>query len=193
MRRNWTAFWLTLLLSGCGSEQAPAPEPPAGARATSGDEAHPALGLPNEQHPTKGLITGGPPDPQALRQAASQGVDLVVSLQTAQEPGALEEENQVQTLGMEFVRIPVPGAEGVTRENAARLHEVLEQNPQARVLLHCGSGNRVGALLAMRAFLFEGKTLEEALRLGREAGLRTLEPVVRERLKEACDQAPDRC
>jgi len=55
------------------------------------------------------------------------------------------------------------------------------------VLVHCGSGNRVGALLALRASL-DGADDEKALALGREGGLSSLEGVVRERLDENSDK-----
>jgi hypothetical protein len=50
-------------------------------------------------------------------------------------------------------------------------------------LLHCGSGNRVGALLALRESQ-DGADDESALEYGRSAGLTKLEPVVIKRLEE---------
>jgi hypothetical protein len=50
-------------------------------------------------------------------------------------------------------------------------------------MLHCGSGNRIGALFALMAFHLEGESADRALQVGREAGLTRLEPVVRERLE----------
>ena len=49
--------------------------------------------------------------------------------------------------------------------------------------MHCGSGNRAGALLALREKL-NGAENGAALEFGREAGLTRLEPVVIERLEE---------
>jgi hypothetical protein len=46
-------------------------------------------------------------------------------------------------------------------------------------LVHCGSSNRVGALLALRAAWLKGATLEAALAAGRSAGLTGLESAVR--------------
>jgi len=48
-------------------------------------------------------------------------------------------------------------------------------------LLHCGSGNRVGALLALLKSS-QGASDEAALEYGISAGLTGLEPVVRARL-----------
>ncbi len=49
------------------------------------------------------------------------------------------------------------------------------------VLLHCRTGNRVGALLALRASM-QGASDEEALEIGRKAGLGSLETAVVEQL-----------
>jgi uncharacterized protein (TIGR01244 family) len=51
------------------------------------------------------------------------------------------------------------------------------------VLIHCGSGNRVAALLALSKSA-EGADDEIAIEYGRQAGLTRLEGVVRERLEE---------
>ena len=59
--------------------------------------------------------------------------------------------------------------------------EMAKRGTEAAVL-YCGSGNRVGALIALRAHLIEGIGAEEALALGKEAGLTRLEPKVREAL-----------
>ena len=50
--------------------------------------------------------------------------------------------------------------------------------------MHCASGNRVGALMALRASQ-NGASAEEAMAAGKAAGLTRLEPVVAKRLEEA--------
>ena len=56
------------------------------------------------------------------------------------------------------------------------------------VLLHCGSGNRVGALLALAAFHVDGRPADAALQYGLDSGLTRLEPVVRDHLSAAAGQ-----
>jgi hypothetical protein len=46
-------------------------------------------------------------------------------------------------------------------------------------VIACASGNRVGALLALREFWLEDAEPEAALALGKAAGLTRLEPSVR--------------
>ncbi len=47
------------------------------------------------------------------------------------------------------------------------------------VLVHCGSGNRVGALFALRAAWLQGVAPAEAVALGKAAGMTALEPAIR--------------
>jgi protein tyrosine phosphatase (PTP) superfamily phosphohydrolase (DUF442 family) len=76
----------------------------------------------------------------------------------------------------------VSGADDVTVDNARKLAEALGGDDALPAVVHCGSGNRAGAILAMKAFHVDGLSAEEALALGRRAGLTKLEPVVKERL-----------
>jgi len=84
-------------------------------------------------------------------------------------------------LGMTYVSIPIAGAADISEENARRLAEVLDVGADP-VVVHCASGNRVGALFALKAYYVDGKTPEEALALGKAAGVTRLEPVVRQTL-----------
>ncbi|MGB5999155.1 MAG: sulfur transferase domain-containing protein, partial [Thermoanaerobaculia bacterium] len=88
----------------------------------------------------------------------------------------------VESLGMTYVSLPVQGAAGMTEENAKALAVALDEAEQP-VLLHCGSGNRIGGLFALIAYHYDDKTIEEAMAFGKEAGLTGLEPVVREKLE----------
>lgn len=83
-----------------------------------------------------------------------------------------DEQAAVEKLGMAYVSLPIAGAADVTGENARQLHELLQG--QEKVLLHCASGNRVGALLAIRAHQIEGKPVDTSLQIGHAAGLGSL-------------------
>jgi len=128
-----------------------------------------------------GLITGGQPDAPALRRFAGEGGTLVIDLRTAGEQRGYDEAEAARGLGLGYANLPIAGAADLTRANAARLRELLA-DATGPVLLHCASGNRVGALLAIEAVDAGRLDAQEALELGRRAGLTTLEPVVRERL-----------
>ena len=124
---------------------------------------------------------GGQPSSDDLKALKEQGVRHIISLRTPGEvAGGIEGNGQAE--GMNYHHIPVAGAAGVTVENAMRLDALLAEIGDEPVLLHCASGNRVGALIALRAGL-AGSDPEEALQEGREWGLTSLEGVVRQRLE----------
>jgi len=82
---------------------------------------------------------------------------------------------------MEYVLFPI-GSDDINFENAKALDEILSIY-DAPVLLHCGSSNRVGALLALRASL-DGADDEAAIELGKRGGLTRMEGEVREVLSQ---------
>lgn len=126
-------------------------------------------------------ISTGQPDEALLSQAKDAGYVAVIDLRTASEERGMDEASTVEALGMSYHSIEVAGARGVTFENAQAL-DALMDDIDGPVLLHCRSGNRVGALLALRAGM-DGASVEDALALGRAAGLGSLEGVVQERLQ----------
>jgi uncharacterized protein (TIGR01244 family) len=141
------------------------------------------IAIPNARATLPGLISGGQPTVENLEWAARNGYRTVINLRTPGEGGEIPNEDEVVTgLGMQYVSLPVAGADGVTAENAERLAEVLQDDEALPILLHCGSGERIGALLALKAHELDGLPPDEALEFGRASGLTRLEPLVREKL-----------
>lgn len=134
----------------------------------------------NLRQPREDLLTGGQPDANAWPALAAQGVRTVINLRADGEPGARDEAPEVAAAGMRYVSIPIAGASDITPANARALAQVIEQ-ADGRVLVHCASGNRVGALLALSAAQ-EGMDADDALEFGKRAGLTGAEPRVRELL-----------
>ena len=66
---------------------------------------------------------------------------------------------------------------------------MLSEEGEGKVLMHCGSGNRVGAMMALRARWVQGRSAEEALAIGRSSGLKGLEGDVRTLLQAEAPQA----
>lgn len=136
----------------------------------------------NRGEPLENITTGGQPDVAALESLAESGYATVIDLRRPEEERGIAEQEEVERLGMSYVSIPVDGADGVTYENAELLNQILGET-EGPVLIHCGSGNRAGALLTLREKL-NGADNETALAVGRAGSLRGLEPVVVERLEE---------
>ena len=132
--------------------------------------------------PVDGISSAGQPDKAALEVFMDAGYATVIDMRAEDEDRGFEEAQFVEDLGMHYVAFPIASEDAVSFDSARKLDELLQDYP-GPVLVHCASGNRVGALLALRASL-HGADDEQALQLGREGGLTRLEGVVRKRLAE---------
>lgn len=127
--------------------------------------------------PVDGITSAGQPDEAGFRVFAEKGYVAVIDIRTEGEDRGLDEPAIVTELGMEYVLFPV-GRSDITFERAEELAALLEQH-DGPVLVHCASGNRVGALLALQAFSETGDA-ELALETGRAGGMTRLEGTVQE-------------
>jgi uncharacterized protein (TIGR01244 family) len=141
--------------------------------------------LPNRKDPLEGITTAGQPNEKQLAAAAASGFRSVIDLRGPQEDRGMDEKAVVEALGMTYVPLPVEGAGGVTYSNAAALDKLIAKLP-APVLIHCSTGNRAGALLALRAKL-NGADSAAALALGVSGGVTGLKPTVEEKLARGHD------
>lgn len=130
--------------------------------------------------PRAKLQVGGQPGTDQLR-AFAVGGGVVIDLRDPDEARGFDEAAFANELGLRYVNLPVGGAAGLTPARVEALHAALAA-ASGPVLLHCASGNRAGALLALEAARYDGLDTEAALALGRSAGMKSLEPAVRERL-----------
>lgn len=137
--------------------------------------------LPQAGTPFPDVATSGRPAPEHFALAKARGVRRVINLCPHSEPCAYDEPALVAELGLDYLNIPVAGPADLSADNARALDAALSDGTGA-VLVHCASSNRVGALFALRAFHLQGKSAEEALAIGRAAGLKAMEPAVRQML-----------
>ena len=162
-------------------------EPPGASVAAPVAARAPGPAIDGFRQPRPGLHAGGQPAATAWRAMAGQGVDTVINLRPDAELAGRDEAAEVRAAGMAYRVIPVAGAADITRANAARLWAALAQTP-GPVAVHCSSGNRVGALLAIGAATRGGMDTETAIAFGRAAGLGKAEARVREVLAEPTAQ-----
>lgn len=139
--------------------------------------------IPNLRRPNERILSGGQPGADAWRRLAAQGVTTVINLRPAAEMNGRNEAAEVTAAGMSYLELPVSGAADITIANGAALWHAVEGAP-GPVLVHCASGNRVGALLAIGAANGGGMDKREALEFGKAAGLSNAEPRVREVLQQ---------
>ena len=127
-------------------------------------------------------ISTGQPSEETLSLARDAGFVAVIDMRTESEDRGFNEAAAVSALGMEYIQLPVAGAQGTTFENAAALDDILA-GIDGPVLMHCASGNRVGALIALRESA-NGASADDAIAAGKAAGLTRLEARVTELLTE---------
>lgn len=132
----------------------------------------------NLKTPAANTLSSGQPTEEQLRILAQAGVKHIVNLRTASEQD-WDEAAFVKSLGMEYHSIPVARTGGITSANAQSLSQLLERIDQP-ALVHCGSGNRVGALMAVSAAQSRGLDIDAAVAEGQRWGLTGLESTVRE-------------
>lgn len=164
------------LLSGCQSQPV---AKVASAAAIAGIEL---------REPRLGLYTAGQPAAGDWEAIAARGVSTVVNLRTAAEMQGRDEAAEVRAAGMRYIEIPVAGADGITEANARLLRDALAGS-KGPVLVHCASANRAGGLLALAEARYGDAATEQAIALGRKAGMASTEARVRALLEtppEAC-------
>ena len=132
--------------------------------------------------PVNGITSSGQPGEEALRVFRDSGYTAIIDLRGESENRGLNEQAVVEELGMSYVPFPIEGRDAISFDAAERLNGLIEAQ-DGPVLIHCGSGNRVGAMLALIESL-KGADDEAAIAIGKEGGLTRLEGVVRERLSE---------
>lgn len=180
MHRPLSTFLLCglMLPAACAAPAQAGPQ----AHATPAATAAPA-GHARWHTPRPGLHTGGQPSAQDLAALKAGGVHTVIDLRAPHEDRGYDEADAARRLGLEYIALPIAGGQDLTPANTEALRQLLDNHGDG-VLLHCASGNRVGALLALVA-AGDGATPAQALELGRRAGLGTLEAVVAPRLEHA--------
>ena len=127
------------------------------------------------------VLFGGQPSQEALRGLKSQGYKTVLSTRGSDEL-AWDEKALLDSLGLRFVSIPMETpVTAITDDQVNRFADLMKTGERP-MLLHCGSGNRVAGLWAVWLVEQQGVSRYEALRLGEQAGMTGILPVVQKRL-----------
>lgn len=131
--------------------------------------------------PDDNTIVCGALDDEKVAALAEAGVELVINLQPDSEL-SFDESAAVQRAGMRYEHLPINGAEDLKQLNILAFDNILRQSHGIKTAVHCGSGNRVGAAIALRAGWLRGRKMDTAMERGRSHGLTSLEQEVHNRL-----------
>ena len=124
------------------------------------------------------LFSGGQPSQTDLAKLRDAGIETIINLRPSSELN-WDEKAVVTELGMVYVSIPIAGAKDISAKSAKQLWTAIEQNSLKPVLVHCASGNRVGALVAVAKSQLHDIDKEAAIAEGKQWGLTSLEDTVR--------------
>lgn len=118
------------------------------------------------------IYFGGQPKPEDIKAFADLGVKTVINLRTAPEMEALgfDEKAAVEAAGMKYIHAPM-GREEPTEEFIEKTLKSLKESSGEKVLLHCGSSNRVGYVWSLFAAKERGLDEEKAIAEGKAAGM----------------------
>lgn len=131
----------------------------------------------------EGVTGAGQPNEADLERLSAAGYTTIIDLRLPHEDrGLADERAAVESQGMSYIPLPIDSRTDITFEKATELDRILAEI-DGPVMIHCGSGNRVGALMSLRASM-NGADDETAVEAGVQTGLTRLEPTVRERLQE---------
>ena len=133
----------------------------------------------NYNRATPTIATSGTIGKGGVKELAKRGFVTIIDLRTENE-GTAEEKKNVELAGMNYINISVTGA-GINYKQLAAFTETIEKAQQP-VLIHCASGNRVGALWTTYR-LSKGIDSEIAFEEGRTAGM---QPILEEKVRASC-------
>lgn len=106
------------------------------------------ISLKNPRSYQENFITGGQPSMSDLKLLAKQGIKQVINLRAKGEFNEFDEKEIVESLGMTYVNLEIQGVEDLNHKNIKSFNKLLSNH---KTLVHCASGNRVGALFALDA------------------------------------------
>jgi len=132
--------------------------------------------------PAHGVVSAGRLDAEDVERVKAAGIRHVIDLTPDAETPEFDEAAAVRAAGMAYSNLPLRGGVDLTRENVAAFDRML-RDARRPVLVHCASGNRVGAMAALRAAWIEGRPAEDAIGIGKAWGLKGLEAEVRRRIE----------
>lgn len=131
--------------------------------------------------PDANTIVCGALNEEKVAALAKAGVELVINLQSEDEL-SFNESAAVERAGMSYEHLPINGAEELKQLKILAFDNILRQYHGRKMAMHCGSGNRVGAAIALRAGWLRGRKMDTAMERGRSHGLTKLEQEVHNRL-----------
>ncbi len=120
--------------------------------------------------PDDNSIVSGALDDDKVAALAKSGVEVVINLQPDTEL-SFDEASAVKQARMQYEQLPIGGADDLKQLNILAFDSLLRQYHGKKIAMHCKSGSRVGAAMALRAGWLRGRKIETAMERGHRYGL----------------------
>ena len=119
-------------------------------------------GIPRAGKVSDVLYRGAQPSPEGLAELKKLGITTVVDLRGNRGPVA-SERRVVESLGMRFIDIPVPGSSPPTNVQVAEFLKLFKADPEQKIFVHCYLGeDRSGVMVAAYRIAQQNWTVDQA-------------------------------
>ena len=118
------------------------------------------------------VVGGGQVDVDQFPAMAEDGYSLVVNLRSEAESFPENEGELAQAAGMHYLHTPRGGSD-LVGAHATQLAVALQAHGDGNVLIHCASGNRVGALWGLHVAVRDELNSDEGVQAARDAGMQS--------------------
>lgn len=131
----------------------------------------------------KHLYISSQPDAETFKIAREKGLELVINLGDSSEH-IWEEEEAAKQAGLNYYNIPIPSTgESFDPDTIDQISALVQQHKDQKILLHCSSGNRASAWLAIHLNKDHNMPMDSAISLAKQVGLTS--PAVENRIKQS--------
>jgi uncharacterized protein (TIGR01244 family) len=118
------------------------------------------------------LFLAGQPTEADIEVIKATGITQIITLRKSGEV-KWDEQAAIEKAGMQFHELGFKQPDELSDEVFDQIRTLLKSNKDEKVLLHCGSANRVGAVWAAYRVLDQGVPAEQAIKEAKQIGLRS--------------------
>ena len=123
----------------------------------------------------KHLYFSAQPDAAGVEAAKNAGVEVVINLRNPEEMD-WDEAGAVKQAGLTYYQVPISGEGPAFDENSMqRISALVKKHHRQPIWLHCSSGNRASAWLAVHLGQDHRMDIDQSIELARKAGLTNAE------------------
>lgn len=125
-----------------------------------------------------GYVLGGLPSKEQFDDAYAAGFESAMSLMDNAEDGIRDIAPYASSLGVRYIRFTVRDKDDLNESMAWQFASTLSMLGQPSII-HSAGGERAGAMFALMAFFVDEVSAENALAIGKRAGMGSLEAHLR--------------